>query len=75
MVKRFFFFVAACFCLLGTLRAEELTSEKMTPLVGRGRVINQIDKSLIDVIGQESSLNNLIDTNINNYASFRTCWY
>lgn len=70
MVKRFFFFVAACFCLLGTLRAEELTPSKMTPLVGRGRVINQIDKSLIDVVGQESSLNNLIDTNINNYASF-----
>ena len=64
-------FVAACFCLLGAVRAEDTQTspEKMTALVGSGCVINQIDKSLIDVFGQESSLSNLLDTNIDNYAS------
>lgn len=69
-MKRVIFFVAAFFCLLGTIRAERLNPNRMTPLVGKGYVINQIDKSLIDVIGQESGLNNLIDTNIDNYTSF-----
>lgn len=64
-------FMAACFCLLGTLHAQEvLTPNQMTPLVGRNCVINQIDKNLIDVAGQESSLGNLMDTNIDNYANF-----
>ncbi len=70
-MKRLFLYLTACFCLLGTLRAQEvLTPEQMTPLVGRNCVINQIDKSLIDVAGQESSLGNLLDTNIDNYANF-----
>lgn len=70
MVRKIFLLMAAYLCLFGALRAEELSPGVMTPLVGRNCVINQIDKSLIDVIGQESSLNNLIDTNIDNYASF-----
>ena len=70
MVKKVFFFVMACFCLLGSLHAEMLKPNKVTPLVGKGYVINQIDKSLIDVVGLESNLNNLIDTNIDNYTSF-----
>lgn len=69
MVRKIFLLMAAYLCLFGALRAEELSPNVMTPLVGRNCVINQIDKSLIDVIGQESSLNNLIDTNIDNYAS------
>lgn len=70
-MKRLFLFVTACICLFGTLRAAEPVSPtEMTPLVGRSCVINQIDKNLIDVAGQESSLEYLLDTNINNYANF-----
>ena len=70
-MRRFLLFVAACVCLLGVVHAQEvLTPEEMTPLVGRSCVINQIDKNLIDVAGQESSLEYLLDTNINNYANF-----
>lgn len=70
-MKKVLLFMAACFCLLGMLQAQEVvTPEQMTPLVGRNCVINQIDKSLIDVAGQESSLGNLLDTNIDNYANF-----
>ena len=70
-MKKAFLFLAACFCLLNTLSAESVpvTPMKMTPLVGRNCVINQIDKNLVDVVGTESSLNNLLDTNTDNYAS------
>lgn len=70
-MRRILLFVAACVCLLGVVHAQDvLTPEEMTPLVGRNCVINQIDKNLIDVAGQESSLGNLLDANINNYADF-----
>lgn len=71
MKKKVFFFVAALFCLLGELRAQETPQvpHEMTALVGRGFVINQMDKDLIDVFGNTSSLGNLVDTNTDNYVS------
>lgn len=72
-MKKFFLFVVACFCMLSYLHAAEKPVEepaKMTPLVGRNCVINQIDKSLIDLFGDVSALGNIVDTNTNNYTSF-----
>lgn len=70
-MKKFFFFVAALFCLLGELRAQDLPEKphEMTALVGRSCVINQLDKDLVDVFGNISSLGNLVDTNTDNYVS------
>lgn len=70
-MKKLLMFLAAWSCLSGPLQAKNdpVTLEKMTPLVGRNCVINQIDKELVDVIGLESSLGNLVDTNVDNYAS------
>lgn len=70
-MKKLLMFLAAWSCLSGPLQAKNdpITLEKMTPLVGRNCVINQIDKELVDVIGLESSLGNLVDTNVDNYAS------
>lgn len=63
--------MAALCCLLGSLQAQENLQlpDKMTALVGNNCVINQIDKDLVDVFGVTSSLGNLTDTNIDNYAS------
>lgn len=71
MKKKVFFFVAALFCLMGSLRAQESPQvpDEATALVGRGCVINQMDKDLIDVFGNTSSLGNLVDTNTDNYVS------
>lgn len=70
-MKKVLLLLTACFGLLSTLSAESvpITPQKMTPLVGRNCVINQIDKNLVDVVGIESSLDNLLDTNTENYAS------
>ena len=72
-MKRFcFFFVLFC-CMFGLVRAhekQEFSPGQMTPLVGKGCVINQIDKSLVELFGNVSALNNVIDTNTDNYTSF-----
>lgn len=70
-MRKVFLSVVACFCLLSTLYSQNVhvSPTEVTPLVGRSCVINQIDKNLVDVVGVESSLGNLIDTNIDNYAS------
>lgn len=49
---------------------DTLTTDRMTPLVGTGCVIEQIDKNLVDVIASTSDLDHIVDTNPNNYASF-----
>lgn len=70
-MRKFFLFVAACFCLLHSLwaQSEPIIPDKIIPLVGKNCVINQIDKDLVDVFGNVSSLNNLLDTNLDNYVS------
>ncbi|MBM6964593.1 hypothetical protein H6A37_12325 [Phocaeicola plebeius] len=40
------------------------------PLVGKGRVINSITKSLVGVISSENKLENLVDENLTNTVSF-----
>lgn len=68
-MKKICFLLMAFFCLFGSLRAAEVVPEKLTPLVGKNCVINQIDKSLVDAVGMESALANLLDSNTDNYAS------
>lgn len=41
------------------------------PLVGKGRVINSITKSLVGVISSENKLENLVDENLTNTVSFK----
>ena len=66
-------FCAACLLTSGTFTAEatkEVTPGKLTPLVGKHVVINQVNDALIKVAGSSSSgLGNLIDTNLDNYVS------
>ena len=66
-----FLLTLVCICFSVSAGAQKVpwTPERMTPLVGKHCVINQIDKDLIDVVGIESSLGNVVDTNIDNYAS------
>lgn len=40
------------------------------PLVGKGRVINSITKSLVGVISSENKLENLVDEDLTNTVSF-----
>lgn len=57
---------------IGTIHAD-LTNkevEGMTALVGPGCVIDQIDKSLIEAVASTADLGNIVDNNLNNYASF-----
>lgn len=68
-MKKICFLLMAFFCLFGSMRAAEVVPEKLTPLVGKNCVINQIDKSLVDAVGMESALANLLDSNTDNYAS------
>lgn len=70
-MRKILLFMAACFCLLHSLCAQSkpVIPEEVIPLVGKNCVINQIDKNLVDVFGDASSLGNLVDTNIDNYAS------
>lgn len=58
--------------IIGTIHAEliEKTPDRMTALVGSSCVINQIDKSLIEAVASTGELGNIVDSNINNYASF-----
>lgn len=49
---------------------DTLIVDRMTPLVGSGCVIDQIEKNLVDVIANTSDLDYIVDTNPNNYASF-----
>lgn len=72
-MRKLFLFITTCFCLLGALYAADkpiMEPERMTPLVGRSCVVNQIDKSLIELFGDVSALGNIVDTNINNYTNF-----
>lgn len=41
------------------------------PLVGKGRVINSITKSLVGVISSENKLENLVDEDLTNTVSFK----
>ena len=68
-MRKIYFLFTAIFCLFASMRAAELSPEKMTPLVGKHCIINQIDKNLIDAVSVESALENLLDTNTDNYAS------
>lgn len=72
-MRKLILFLVAGICLLQFLHATDKPVEEptgMTPLVGRGCVINQIDKSLIELFGGVSALGNMVDTNTNNYTSF-----
>lgn len=72
-MKKKLFLLVMWMSAIGILHAtesNEFTPDKMTPLVGSGCVINQLDKSLVEAIAGSSDLDYIIDTNPNNYASF-----
>lgn len=71
-MKKVVLFLIGWLSAIGTIHAEsvETTPERMTALVGPGCVINQIDKSLIEAIAGTADLGNIVDSNLNNYASF-----
>lgn len=71
-MKKVVLFLIGWLSAIGTIHAEsvETTPERMTALVGPGCVINQIDKSLIEAIAGTADLGNIVDNNLNNYASF-----
>lgn len=63
--------LAGIFSLLHATEVKDtLTLTKMTPLVGTGCIINQIDKNLIEAVAGTSDLGNIVDVNPNNYAGF-----
>lgn len=67
------YLILIALCIVGLVHAQgkqEFTPTQMTPLVGKGCVINQIDKSLVDLFGNVSALGNMVDSNTNNYTSF-----
>lgn len=71
-MKKMLFLALAWLSTIGILHAEgnEISPDTITPLVGSGCVINQIDKSLVEAVTSTSDLDYIIDTNPNNYASF-----
>lgn len=72
-MKRMLLLLMGWLSAIGSIHAEEVTTispEGMTALVGPGCVINQIDKSLIEAVAGTADLGNIVDTNLNNYASF-----
>lgn len=72
-MKKKLFLLVMWMSAIGILHAtesNEFTPDKMTPLVGSGCVINQLDKSLVEAIAGSSDLDYIIDTNPNNYATF-----
>lgn len=73
-MKKMFFLLVIWMSAIAALHASEvrdtIAPRKLTPLVGAGCVINQIDKNLIEAIAGTSDLDYIVDTNPNNYASF-----
>lgn len=71
-MKKVLFLLLGWLSAIGTIHAvtEPINPEKMTALVGPNCVINQIDKSLIEAVASTADLGNIVDNNLNNYASF-----
>ena len=46
------------------------TAQKRVPLVGKGRVVDEIANSLVSVLSSGSQIENIIDTDLSNAASF-----
>lgn len=72
-MKKMLFLFTVWMSVIGILHAtesSEITPVGMTPLVGPGCVINQIDKSLVEAVAGTSDLDYIVDTNPENYASF-----
>lgn len=71
-MKKVFFLLIGWLSAVGTIQAEsiETSPQEMTALVGHGCVINQIDKNLIEAVAGTADLGNIVDKNLNNYASF-----
>ena len=46
------------------------TPTRRVPLVGQGRVVDEIANSLVSVLSNGSSIQNIVDTDLNNAASF-----
>lgn len=72
-MKKMLYSLAIFMHVAGILHAtgsSEFTPTGMTPLVGPGCVINQIDKSLVEAVAGTSDLDYIVDTNPQNYASF-----
>lgn len=71
-MKKVLLFLVGWLSTIGLIHAQlvETSPQKMTALVGTGCVINQIDKSLIEVVASTTDLGNIVDNNLNNYASF-----
>lgn len=73
-MRRILFLLSTWIVALTTVQAgvrDTITADRATPLIGNGCVINQIDKNLVDVVASTTELNYFVDTNPNNYASFR----
>lgn len=75
-MKRILFLLVIWMSTIGILHAVEVKDTvpltQMNPLVGSGCVISQIDKNLVEVIAGTSDLDYILDTNLNNYANFRS---
>lgn len=71
-MKKVLFLLLGWLSAIGTIHAvtEPINPDKMTALVGPSCVINQIDKSLIEAVASTADLGNIVDNNLNNYASF-----
>lgn len=75
-MKKVLFLLVIWMSTIGILHAVEVKDTvpltQMNPLVGSGCVISQIDKNLVEVIAGTSDLDYILDTNLNNYANFRS---
>lgn len=71
-MKRVLLFLIGWLSIIGTTHAQVdslYSPKKMTALVGPRCVINQIDKNLVEAVASTSDLGNIVDKNLNNYAS------
>lgn len=75
-MKKMLFLLVIWMNTIGVLHAMEVKDtvipNRIIPLAGPGCVISQIDKNLVEVVAGTSDLDYIIDTNPNNYASFRS---
>ncbi len=66
-------FLFLFFLMPSSPKAQNLPTRCNTPLVGNGRVINKLPGNILKVLpGSSSTLNNLVDGDLNTYATFTT---
>ncbi len=73
IVKLFLFSVICFYFLPAKTQNQYIPVNCNTPLVGEGRIVNHVSDNLISVLSNfPAALNNLVDGDLSNYATFQT---